>query len=83
MRSMGDDDHSDDDHDDRTSAQVLLDTLGEQGGSLAINGEDDGEWIVAIEFGREADDSPMAGGAAYGAGSTMAEALDSAAKELR
>lgn len=32
-------------------------------------------WAAGVEFGREAPDSPMAGGAAYGMGTTAAEAL--------
>jgi hypothetical protein len=34
-----------------------------------------GEWSAAYTFGREAPDSPMAGGAAYGMGETVGDAL--------
>jgi hypothetical protein len=45
---------------------------------LAFNGVD---WVAGIEFGREAVDSPMAGGAAYGLGATAEEAISSALAE--
>lgn len=35
-------------------------------------------WSVMAEFGREAPDSPMVGGAAYGMGDTLREALEPA-----
>lgn len=41
------------------------------------------EWSIHMEFGREAEDSPMAGGAAYGMGDTLEEALNQALKDLR
>lgn len=37
--------------------------------------KDGHQYLTAMEFGREAEDSPMAGGALYGTGSTMYEAL--------
>lgn len=38
-------------------------------------------WTVAIEFGREAPDSPMVGGAAYGVASDLREAVEQALSE--
>lgn len=60
----------------------LLDHLAGEGGRLAIAfnrgdpgpGKDD-SWVVAYEFGREAEDSDMAGGASYGIGGNLNEAL--------
>jgi hypothetical protein len=37
-----------------------------------------GMWVCSMEFGREAPDSPMAGGAGYGFGGTWEEAVDEA-----
>lgn len=33
------------------------------------------EWVVGMEWGKEAEDSPMAGAAAYGMGETLVDAL--------
>lgn len=49
--------------------------------SIAAPSEDGEKWSVALVWGREAKDSPMAGAAAYGLGDTLAEALDVALKE--
>ena len=48
----------------------LLAYLGEQGGVLIIQKTEDVQppWMVSFEFGKEAEDSDMVGGAAYGAG---------------
>lgn len=54
----------------------MLKTLENQEGVLAINHRN-GEWTVLMEFGREAEDSPMAGGALYGVGPSLREALES------
>lgn len=60
----------------------IIDTL-EGGGNFGMGRKDEnGDWIAASEFGREAPDSPMAGGAAYGAGDTADEALVQLAKDL-
>jgi hypothetical protein len=58
----------------------------EQGGGALMLSHDpsrspDDSWIVAIEWGREENDSPMAGAAAYGLGSTPTDALEKALKE--
>lgn len=38
-------------------------------------------WVVQTEFGKEAEDSPMVGGAAYGTGEHLREALLPAARD--
>jgi hypothetical protein len=48
-------------------------------GSIGLGFNAEG-WHVSVVFGREAEDSPMAGGAAHGSG-TLEEALRSAAEE--
>jgi hypothetical protein len=60
----------------------VLDHLAGEGGRLTIafrQGEvdtpPDDRWIVGYEFGREAPDSDMAGGASYGMGANLNEAL--------
>lgn len=51
------------------------------GGSIATGLDESGkEWMVSVIFGREAPDSPMAGGAAHGVG-VLDEALFQAASE--
>jgi len=42
-----------------------------------------GEWVVSAEFGQEAPDSPMAGGAAYGLDGDLRRALETAAHDCR
>lgn len=49
---------------------------------LALIHDEDGSWSVSYEFGAEAPDSTMAGGAAYGTGSTLEVALSQAVGEL-
>lgn len=46
--------------------------------AISYMGEKKKGWSVMAEFGREAEDSPMVGGAAYGMGSTLREALEPA-----
>lgn len=41
------------------------------------------EWMFASTFGREAPDSPMAGGAAYGADDEVTNAIEEALKDVR
>lgn len=51
------------------------------GGSIATGLDESGkEWMASVIFGREAPDSPMAGGAAHGVG-VLDEALFQAASE--
>lgn len=54
--------------------------LTREGGRLYVSHDLD-TWVVGIEFGKEAPDSDMAGGAAYGRGETMIEALRQAVDE--
>jgi hypothetical protein len=42
-----------------------------------------GKWFVALEWGKEAEDSPMCGAAAYGVGETIWEAVHEAIAECR
>lgn len=58
------------------SAFQIID--GEGGGRLLISKNEDGTWMVGMEWGKEAPDSPMAGAAAYGLENTLYEALESA-----
>lgn len=39
-------------------------------------------WVVSVEIGREAEDSPMAGGAAYGQAPELVEALRQCAEQM-
>jgi hypothetical protein len=43
----------------------------------------DDEWIVGLEWGQEAEDSPMAGAAAYGVGVSAWDAVEMALREVR
>lgn len=59
-------------------------TLVEQGGRVVLAYDlDQGEWVAGVEFGREAPDSDMVAGAAYGVGQTAQQALDQMAEDLR
>lgn len=68
------------------SSSQILDALAkgleENEGSFTMYYDAERDWTVSIIFGREAEDSPMAGGAAFGLGSSaydaMAEALTEA-----
>ena len=51
------------------------------GGQLSFNYDGRGGWTVMCVFGREAPDSPMAGGVAIGCGVTAADALEGALDE--
>jgi len=61
----------------------LLDHLAGEGGRLVISytpqspeeESPDERWLVGYEFGREAEDSDMAGGASYGVNATLRDAL--------
>ena len=45
--------------------------------------DDQKAFFVGYEFGKEAPDSPMFGGASYGSGETLDQALDEVIKECR
>lgn len=57
--------------------------LNQEAGQLTLVLDPDGDdgWTVAMTFGQEAPDSDMAGGAAYGTGTTAADALREALHE--
>jgi hypothetical protein len=50
---------------------------------FAVVRHDSGEITASYEFGREAPNSPMYGGASYGVGDTVDEALEGVYKDLR
>lgn len=60
----------------------VLSTLDEQGGRFALARSDERGWVAGLEFGREAPDSPMAAGAAYGTGDSALEAISRLAADL-
>lgn len=49
--------------------------------SVAIARNDHGEWVVSLEWGQEAPDSPMVGAAAYGLNEELDLALVQALEE--
>lgn len=59
---------------------VIASKLAEQEGAFVLSCYD-GKWTVAIEWGKEAKDSPMAAAAAYGTGDTAQFAVLSALRE--
>jgi hypothetical protein len=59
---------------------MIANKLAEQEGTFAL-GFHGGKWSVAIEWGKEAEDSPMVGAAAYGMGDTAQDAVFGALKE--
>lgn len=68
-------------HPDRLG-QIIAGLAGAGGGSFQLSlidqGPDAGKWAVAVVFGRESADSPMAGGASYG----MSKSADSAVQHI-
>jgi hypothetical protein len=60
-----------------------IEALGRYGdvGLSIVRSEGINEWTVAIEMGREAHDSDMVGGAAYGVAESLSEALEAALSE--
>jgi hypothetical protein len=52
-------------------------------GTFALGVGQKGGWSAMLNFGREAPDSPMAGGSAIGTGATAAEAVAAVVEELR
>jgi hypothetical protein len=76
--------------DDRNkNLAAVFDFLIQWGGTLVVSapvagppGSDREDVLVSVEFGREADDSDMVGGAAYGVGPTLEEALESVVADL-
>lgn len=54
-----------------------------EGATLGLHRSSGGEYVVSGVFGKEAEDSPMAGGAIHGVADTLEQALDGALKETR
>lgn len=52
-----------------------------QCGYALVQSKRSGEWTCGLEWGQEAEDSPMAGAAAYGVGATIHEAITAALGE--
>lgn len=73
-----------DPQDVRTVRQILT-LIEKQSGIMTMGciGTDNMPWMVSVTFGHEAPDSPMAGGASYGHGITLTEALNEIREELR
>jgi hypothetical protein len=65
-----------------SALEKLLDHLVEQGGRLSITWDPADGAVVAYEFGREAEDSPMYGAAAYAGCDTILEALEIVADQV-
>ena len=63
----------------------LIHDYGKEQGTfhLSIVFDEAGDWSTAFVFGREASDSPMAGGASYGYGKNLIEALRGIVDECR
>lgn len=64
--------------------EMVLRYVEDQGGIVAfVRKDSDGskEWVVSAEFGKEADDSPMAGGAAYGLDADLRVAVEAVAAD--
>jgi hypothetical protein len=67
-----------------TQWPALIEHLTENGGRLVVSytpGDED-RAVAGYEFGREAEDSDMAGGAAYGMAATLDEALIQMAEQV-
>lgn len=61
----------------------LFSLLRSQGGHLGFGyNPDNGEWLIALVFGKEAEDSDMAGGASYALGD-LPQCIDQVLKEVR
>lgn len=55
----------------------------ENEGTFALGIGEKGGWSAMLNFGREAPDSPMAGGSALGSGDTAEEAIDGVISEAK
>jgi hypothetical protein len=60
---------------------ALVALVGQESGRVGI-GFDGHEWVVALEWGHEAPDSPMAGAASYGVGVELRDALRQVLTEI-
>lgn len=66
-----------------SAADKLLAFVEKVGASLSIQRVPSGDWLVSMEWGSEAPDSPMIGAASYGAGDTLADAIQQVVEEVR
>jgi hypothetical protein len=66
-----------------TLLDVITRNLKQHGGTFAVSYDPALRqgWTVAVEWGREAPDSPMAGAAAYGVGDNALGAIQAALDE--
>lgn len=60
---------------DRMISALFNRTAGKHGGSFGIGVKPDGDFSVMVEYGSEAEDSPMVGAAVYGMAGTLRGAL--------
>jgi hypothetical protein len=61
----------------------ILEHLHVEGGRLTVAYDDEeDDWTVAFEFGHEAEDSPMVGGASYATGRNLEVCLNFIADEV-
>jgi hypothetical protein len=60
---------------------VIVEKIAADGEGVVALSYGRGLWTVAIEWGREAPDSPMVGAASYGMGATAGEALAAAVSD--
>lgn len=67
----------------KNTLQVLFRHIEQNEGRLVISQTSKGEWVIGYEFGKEAEDSDMAGGAAYGIGPSLTMALNQTVQDLR
>ena len=65
------------------SLRVLFQHIEDNEGQLVVSQSSKGEWVIGYTFGREAEDSDMAGGAAYGVGPSLTSAIDQVMRDLR
>lgn len=64
-------------------ARTLDDWAKRADADVVILRDGDGEWSVMANFGREAPDSPMVGGSALGADSSLSKAIEQALADVR
>lgn len=63
--------------------QTLDDWARHANAAVAIGRTDRGEWLVMMNFGQEAPDSPMAAGSALGADESLTAAIEQALSDAR
>lgn len=65
----------------------IADLIDKQGGRFSVSAEKpsgpaEGRWMVGLEYGEEAPDSPMYAAASYGTGDTLEQALQTLVDEV-